>query len=188
MEDGADGAVHCSICLEEIQEIGRYTLPCSHQFHTDCIVQCFRRGDPRCPVCRDGEDIIQHQEEEGMAALREMIEDSPNVALLNLAEVAFSLEESDEDDEDVESPRARRAAAARRNRRARASPVTRDARDRFWKARDEVREAEKKRDDLHRAIFAADREVDRAGRVLEREEQRFRRIADREPTRSSRSR
>lgn len=48
----------CGICLEilgpSVNEQPLHTLPCSHQFHTKCIIDWFRKsttGD--CPLCRD---------------------------------------------------------------------------------------------------------------------------------------
>ena len=43
----------CSICLDKIDENKRHTLVCSHIFHVDCIIESFRRGDSKCPMCRD---------------------------------------------------------------------------------------------------------------------------------------
>jgi len=171
----------CSICLEEISDDAVYALPCSHVYHADCIVQCFRRGDPRCPVCRDGEQILEAQEQQNMNDLREMLQEDPNIALLNLAEVAFTMNEEDaENAEDHGAARAWRAAAVRRNRRARSSPVTLEARDRFWRARDALVEAERRRDQLYRDAERADRGLARLVRDLEKEQRRFHRVADRD--------
>jgi hypothetical protein len=39
----------CSICLEKI--INKLTLPCGHQFHSDCILDWFEK-ELSCPICR----------------------------------------------------------------------------------------------------------------------------------------
>ncbi|KAH7570136.1 hypothetical protein JRO89_XS05G0051500 [Xanthoceras sorbifolium] len=43
---------NCSICLEEV-EVGSYgtSMPCSHVFHGDCIVEWLKQSH-YCPVCR----------------------------------------------------------------------------------------------------------------------------------------
>jgi len=46
-----DAAI-CPICLDDICDT-RAVLDCHHEFHTSCIIHHFRRGDPRCPMCRD---------------------------------------------------------------------------------------------------------------------------------------
>ena len=44
----------CSICLDTIDEPNLYTLmPCKHEFHSDCIVNWFRKKEDACPNCRD---------------------------------------------------------------------------------------------------------------------------------------
>jgi len=44
--------MECSICLEAGQEGSRWrSLPCSHTFHEDCLLQWLQRGR-RCPLCR----------------------------------------------------------------------------------------------------------------------------------------
>ena len=44
----------CSICTETIHDnnTSHFTLECNHKFHTECIVQWFRRGNDTCPCCR----------------------------------------------------------------------------------------------------------------------------------------
>lgn len=41
---------NCAICLEEIDEY-RATLPCSHVFHTLCLIK-HAHGSNVCPLCR----------------------------------------------------------------------------------------------------------------------------------------
>ena len=42
----------CSICYTDIEQ-NMYTVPfCEHTFHTDCIIEWFRRGHTSCPYCR----------------------------------------------------------------------------------------------------------------------------------------
>jgi len=44
----------CTICLARLDEQQTTTLqPCGHSFHTTCIVQWFRSGVSRCPLCND---------------------------------------------------------------------------------------------------------------------------------------
>jgi hypothetical protein len=57
----------CAICLEPLlvdNESQQYKIKeCSHQFHTDCIIQALR-FDSRCPVCRSRPETKQvHQPE-----------------------------------------------------------------------------------------------------------------------------
>lgn len=42
----------CAICLEPLDGF-RSTLPCSHAFHSACIIRACMR-DARCPICRIG--------------------------------------------------------------------------------------------------------------------------------------
>ena len=59
----------CPICLETFSEkstkVGeqKYELPCHHCFHTDCVMELFRRGDSKCPLCRDVPENCQSEEE-----------------------------------------------------------------------------------------------------------------------------
>ena len=44
----------CSICLDEILDDGIELPECGHDcFHANCIMQWFRAGNKRCPVCND---------------------------------------------------------------------------------------------------------------------------------------
>ena len=55
----------CSICLDDVTECSQVVLPCKHAFHGQCIINHFRRGDNRCPNCRDtGRVEVQEQDEE----------------------------------------------------------------------------------------------------------------------------
>lgn len=45
--------MNCVICAEEAEAADLHWLPCGHGFHTDCIVDWFRRGKKSCPLCRD---------------------------------------------------------------------------------------------------------------------------------------
>jgi len=44
----------CCICYEQIfPDTNSYIVPeCQHSFHTNCIVEWFRRGNESCPKCR----------------------------------------------------------------------------------------------------------------------------------------
>ena len=46
---------NCCICYGEIEDGDTYKIPeCQHDsFHTQCIVQWFRTGQRRCPMCND---------------------------------------------------------------------------------------------------------------------------------------
>ncbi|GFP82741.1 E3 ubiquitin-protein ligase ring1-like [Phtheirospermum japonicum] len=50
-EDG-DEIESCSVCLEELP-VGAVvsTLPCSHVFHSDCILKWLNKSH-YCPICR----------------------------------------------------------------------------------------------------------------------------------------
>lgn len=49
----------CSICTETIDDFNslHFTLECNHKFHTECIIQWFRRGNDTCPCCRNQGNI-----------------------------------------------------------------------------------------------------------------------------------
>lgn len=55
MEETSNTAQCCAICLDDVGGDAHATfhLPCKHAFHDSCILDVFRRGDPKCPVCRD---------------------------------------------------------------------------------------------------------------------------------------
>ena len=44
----------CIICLETLSSEVEYQLPeCSHKFHQNCIMQWFRSGNCKCPLCNN---------------------------------------------------------------------------------------------------------------------------------------
>lgn len=43
---------NCTICGDNIDVQEKHTLECEHAFHTNCIVEWFRRGNMSCPLCR----------------------------------------------------------------------------------------------------------------------------------------
>ena len=43
----------CPICLDKLNKKETYKLSCKHTFHTDCIMQWFRKSDGQCPCCLD---------------------------------------------------------------------------------------------------------------------------------------
>lgn len=53
----------CAICYDDLpdsasSESGRsFKLNCSHEFHTTCIIEWFRRGNKTCPYCKDTGNI-----------------------------------------------------------------------------------------------------------------------------------
>ncbi|XP_073488998.1 uncharacterized protein [Aquarana catesbeiana] len=50
----SDELPECSVCLLEIEEEDKSSrLPCSHQFHNDCITRWMEQSRT-CPLCRDG--------------------------------------------------------------------------------------------------------------------------------------
>jgi len=59
----------CAICLENFEDTpsttghDRYALPCNHSFHVDCIMQTFRRGDSKCPLCRNIPEYCRSEDE-----------------------------------------------------------------------------------------------------------------------------
>ncbi|GAB2232632.1 hypothetical protein Droror1_Dr00011674 [Drosera rotundifolia] len=65
---GSDDELTCSVCLEQVNagELIR-TLPCLHQFHTNCIDPWLRQ-QATCPVCKHDvgcglhEDIIEGED------------------------------------------------------------------------------------------------------------------------------
>jgi hypothetical protein len=50
-----DNNIMCSICHDAIDIGSGYTIPeCGHNsFHADCLMQWFRTGNNRCPLCND---------------------------------------------------------------------------------------------------------------------------------------
>ena len=101
-----DDEAVCSICLEAMSDSAAVDLPCGHALHAQCAVDFFRRGDPRCPLCRDDphhthlvwEDMEDHPEgaddPEGGAADAEGV---PRVgAALELEDMFNSWEQDEE--------------------------------------------------------------------------------------------
>ncbi|EAU76906.1 protein goliath-like [Anopheles arabiensis] len=46
-----DEDIYCTICLEEIRPTSRWTLPCRHSFHLDCLDK-WMVNKQECPNCR----------------------------------------------------------------------------------------------------------------------------------------
>ncbi len=72
------GEDRCAICLGEINpdtRIGnsstnKYTLPCTHSYHVECILQAFRRGQPSCPLCRNiPEECVRRDPDEELMSM-----------------------------------------------------------------------------------------------------------------------
>ncbi|XP_048133457.1 E3 ubiquitin-protein ligase RNF181-like [Rhodamnia argentea] len=52
-----DGGGCCCICLEELNGVDKVMeIPCSHLFHSKCIVKWFERTDS-CPLCRSKVEV-----------------------------------------------------------------------------------------------------------------------------------
>lgn len=102
----------CAICLEDLSKGNVHKLPCSseHVFHTECIMQHFRRGDPRCPLCRDVPDACKTLDADEELAMME--------SLTRLHWKKY---------------------AEKRNRWARKDEEIRAVRSQYWDARDTVR-------------------------------------------------
>jgi len=170
----------CAICLEPMGLDGQervYRLPCTHEFHVECIMQSFRQGDPKCPLCRDGEEIQQRRERDELMEVRNIFLEAPHLAELNLLDLI-----GDGDDEVVISPetrRQRRLDSARRNRRARESPTVMAARDQYWDDRSAVVEAERVLEESCTQVTRAERARTRTVRAMEKSERKFHRLADR---------
>jgi hypothetical protein len=66
-EDHHHHAAGCAICIEEYQDGETLqVLPCSHKFHTDCIVPWLTERQASCPLCKHditAEDILDEDEE-----------------------------------------------------------------------------------------------------------------------------
>ena len=44
----------CVICLSSLKSGENiYKLECNHSFHTDCIINWFRKSHGKCPCCMD---------------------------------------------------------------------------------------------------------------------------------------
>jgi hypothetical protein len=44
----------CCICMEDIEDDGIELPECGHsEFHANCIMQWFRGGNSKCPLCND---------------------------------------------------------------------------------------------------------------------------------------
>lgn len=44
----------CSICMMDMKKGEKYSkLPCSHGFHTDCVMHWLKEYNYKCPVCRE---------------------------------------------------------------------------------------------------------------------------------------
>jgi hypothetical protein len=45
---------NCAICMQSLHVQQHISLPhCKHTFHSACILEWFRSGAPRCPLCND---------------------------------------------------------------------------------------------------------------------------------------
>ena len=63
--DSAFSDATCAVCLEPMTEHGNtVTLVCGHTFHSVCVLDVFRRGDSRCPMCRDDPHAEPYHDED----------------------------------------------------------------------------------------------------------------------------
>uniref|UniRef100_A0A182VQ35 RING-type E3 ubiquitin transferase n=1 Tax=Anopheles minimus TaxID=112268 RepID=A0A182VQ35_9DIPT len=46
-----DEDIYCTICLEETKSTNRWTLPCKHSFHLECLNK-WTVNKQECPNCR----------------------------------------------------------------------------------------------------------------------------------------
>lgn len=46
----------CSICYSNLDDGQSFNLDCNHTFHTKCIMDWFRQGNEKCPLCRAREE------------------------------------------------------------------------------------------------------------------------------------
>ena len=52
MEDNTQDI--CCICLDTMNESNQtHILSCEHKYHTECIIDWFRKGKSHCPLCND---------------------------------------------------------------------------------------------------------------------------------------
>uniref|UniRef100_A0A182RZE9 RING-type E3 ubiquitin transferase n=1 Tax=Anopheles funestus TaxID=62324 RepID=A0A182RZE9_ANOFN len=49
--DPKDEDIYCTICLEQIKSSQRWTLPCKHSFHLECLNK-WTANKQECPNCR----------------------------------------------------------------------------------------------------------------------------------------
>ena len=51
----SESCEECSVCLENFrhgQVLATFATGCKHTFHQKCIIEWFKTGSPRCPLCR----------------------------------------------------------------------------------------------------------------------------------------
>jgi len=48
----------CSICYSNLADGQSFDLDCNHTFHTKCIMDWFRQGNKKCPLCRAQEEDL----------------------------------------------------------------------------------------------------------------------------------
>ena len=56
-----------------VEDASSVTLACGHKFHGQCAVNLFRRGDPRCPLCRDN----PHADDDNVSDDSDMYDNDP---------------------------------------------------------------------------------------------------------------
>lgn len=55
---------HCAVCIDELDDSSEImTLPCQHQFHTDCLLPWLTERQSKCPLCKfDVMEYVRQQE------------------------------------------------------------------------------------------------------------------------------
>lgn len=59
----------CTICLDEITDMKE--LPCKHRFCRECIDNCFKKHQPKCPSCGKVFGVLKGNQPPGTMNFRE---------------------------------------------------------------------------------------------------------------------
>ena len=60
---------HCAVCIDDLDEGDSVTtLPCGHQFHTDCVLPWLTERQSKCPLCKF--DVYEHVRQRELEEIR----------------------------------------------------------------------------------------------------------------------
>jgi len=83
----------CVICMDRIDSTDptrRTQLDCGHVFCTECIAECFKKCQPRCPSCSKVFGVLRGNQPKGTFQSREVASRLPGYDQFGTIEIIYS--------------------------------------------------------------------------------------------------